>query len=100
MDDPSVLLCVPIDHLKQEHCQQELPFDGFEQLQKLLHVPLVERISVVAAVGVHVGRIDEMKGIRCFVAGDHIEGIAVLDGHVLQLPAEILRKLVINEVTI
>ena len=41
-----------------------------------------------------------MKGIRCFVAGDHIEGIAVLDGHVLQPPAEILRKLVINEVTI
>ena len=100
MDDPSVLLCVPIDHLKREHCQQELPFDGFEQLQKLLHVPLVERIFVVAAVGVHVGRIDEVERIGSVVASDHVEGIAVLDGHVLQPPAEILRKLVINEVTI
>jgi len=94
VDNPSVLLRVPVDHIEREHRQHKLPFGRFEELQKLLHILLGEDTIVVAAVGVHIGQIDEMERIRYVVGDNHIEGIAVLDGYPFQSAAKLLRKLV------
>ena len=63
MDNPSVLPGIPVDHIEREHREHKLSLDGFEQLQELLHILLVECILIVSAIGVHIRRIDEMKGI-------------------------------------
>lgn len=94
MDDPSVSLSVTIDHLEREHREHELSFDGFEQAQELFHVPFVERVLVVSAVGVDIRRIDEMKGIGRIVAGDHVERISVFQRNVFQSKAQPFRELI------
>lgn len=45
---------------------------------------LVERILVMAAIGIHIGRINEMERFGGIVAGYHIECSAILYGHVIQ----------------
>ena len=81
MDNPSVLPGIPVDHIEREHREHKLSLDGFKQLQELLHILFVECILIVSAIGVHIRRIDEMKGIKGSLAVDHVESVSVLNSH-------------------
>ena len=91
MDNPSVLPGIPVDHIEREHREHKLSLDGFKQLQELLHILFVECILIVSAIGVHIRRIDEMKGIGSIVAVDHVESVSVLNSHSKPLCELILR---------
>lgn len=96
MDDPPVALGISVDHFEREHRQHKTTLHRLKQTQKFFQVPLIEGIFIMAAVGVHIGRINEMKGIRRIIAGDHVEGIAVLDRYPLKPRAELLRELILR----
>lgn len=96
VDRPAVAPGCRLDRFVREHRQHEPALHRCEQLQKFLHVPLAERILVVAAVGVHIRRVDKVEGIRRIIACDNIQGVAVLDGHTLEAGAYLLRKLILR----
>lgn len=96
VDRPAVAPGCRLDRFVREHRQHEPALHRCEQLQKFLHVPLAERILVVAAVGVHIRRVDKVEGISRIIACNNIQGIAVPDGHTLETGAYLLRKLILR----
>ena len=96
VDDPTIALGVSVDHVEGEHRQHKLSLHGLKKKQKLLQVLHVECILIMSTIGVHIRWINEMKGIRCIVARDHIKCIPVLNRHSLKSCTELFGKFILG----
>ena len=60
--------------------QHEFPLYSGEHLEQAVQVIFVEHSRIMAHIGAHIGRIHEMKGRRGIEAGEHFQGVVLLDG--------------------
>ena len=75
-DAPGILA----DQVMGIHRQHEFPLYSGEHIEQAVQIFPVEHPRIMAHIGAHIGRIHEMKGRRGIEAGEHFQGVVLLDG--------------------
>ena len=80
MERPTETVGILADQVMGIHRLHEFPLYSGEHLEQAVQVIFVEHSRIMAHIGAHIGRIHEMKGRRGIEAGEHFQGVVLLDG--------------------